>query len=425
MNRKRFPILLSTLAFVLIGRIALSVVTPVFDPSEGRYAAICANMDRTGDFLVPSFTHKGVYRSFDGKPPLVFQAGGWACRVFGRNELAVRLPGIVSGLFILLFVYRFTKNGKGREAGLVAAGVCLTCTAFLAATGFCMTDIPLSACVAGAILLEARFHETGRRLHSLGVFALLGLGMLIKGPVALALFGLPVTVDAFVNRRWKAIARHSWFLGLALFFLIAAPWYVLMERQNPGFLEYFFIHENLLRFLVHDYGDKYGAGRETFRGMAILWAIVVTLPWTPFVLFAPRHRLRSLPAVGVLTITGFWCLTSRVPLAYLLPVVPLFAVWIVLETEDLRRFERLLPYAGGASLALLALTLTITTLASDKMPGHRFRRLLEKHPRAKIAFPRKQPYSAEFYLGGHLTNDATQADIVIERHHGRWEVTEK
>lgn len=152
----------------------------------------------------------------------------------------------------------------------------------------------------------------------------------------------------FAARRAGNPVRLPSFLAalglLGLLFLVlrrlrdaAAARVAVLVCATSGFLKYFFLHENLLRFLVHDYGDKYGAGRETFRGMALVWAVVVTLPWTPL-LFLRRGGLRlrdraptTLFSWGIVAITGFWCLTSRVPLAYLLPVVPLFAARLALQ----------------------------------------------------------------------------------------------
>ena len=86
MKTKTFVLILAALA---IARLVLMATTPVFEPSEARYAAISANMARSGDFVVPHFTHNLEYLPFDGKPPLVFQAGGLFCRMFGVNEFAV------------------------------------------------------------------------------------------------------------------------------------------------------------------------------------------------------------------------------------------------------------------------------------------------------------------------------------------------
>jgi hypothetical protein len=67
--------------------------------------------------------------------------------------------------------------------------------------------------------------------------------------------------------------------------VIVVPYFWLVELRQPGFLKYFLINENIMRFLVQEYGDRYGAGRETFRGMALIWMWVVMLPWSFFLLF--------------------------------------------------------------------------------------------------------------------------------------------
>jgi len=104
---RKFWLILAVLAAV---RLVVMATVPVFDPSEARYAAISANMARTGDFVVPHFTYKGVYQSFDGKPPLVFQAGGLFCKVFGVCEFAVRLFPFLSAALLLGILYAAVRR---------------------------------------------------------------------------------------------------------------------------------------------------------------------------------------------------------------------------------------------------------------------------------------------------------------------------
>lgn len=403
----RNHVLYFSLALVVVIRLILAAATPVFDTSEARYAAISANMARSNDFLVPRFTHRGVYQSFDGKPPLLFQAGGLSCKAFGVNEFAVRLPVLVATALLLLLLYRvmLVLSDGDRSAALLAVAISSTSTAYLALVGFCMTDGLLVACVAGALLAHAALLKTANRNWSLVVFALLGLGMLVKGPVAIVEFGLGVFLDCLINRRWAILARYRWLAGAALFFAIAAPWFILMARENKDFLYYFFVNENLLRFLVHEYGDKYGAGRETFRGMAVVCLFVVCLPWAlvPIAKNLRRFRPRSLRAInvrsaepcavlgwGIVGMTAFWSLTSRVPLAYLMPTVPLAAAWFVLRSprEERVSLARLVPFAAALSSVILVASLLVGMLATDKMQG--------------AAAPYKpKRYSYEFYHGVH------------------------
>ncbi len=392
------PILLP-LAALLAVRIVVMAVTPVFEPSEARYAAISANMSRTGDFLVPRFTYKGEYRPFSGKPPLVFQSSALICRAIGVTPFAVRVVPFASFLLLLAAVFASMRKIDGCDVAMSAVLVCSTSIALYATAGFCMTDVPLACCIAGALFVYARFRETPSVFAALVVGVFLGCGMLVKGPVTLALFGVSVFADAVLNKRWRTLFDLRWLAALPVFVAVAAPWFVMMHRADPGFLEYFFINENLLRFLVHDYGDRYGAGRETFRGMALIWTFVVMVPWSLLPLrrlipFGDGIRgLKAMPKVphdfflvSALAITGFWCLTSRVPLAYLLPVVPLLSAYLARRECDAVR--RLFPYAVGLSCFAVCVTLLCTALFTNKMPGDK------AEPRI-----RGSRYSYEFYNG--------------------------
>ena len=414
MKLRTFWLILAAMAVV---RLALMATVPVFEPSEARYAAISANMARSGDFVVPHFTHNLEYQSFDGKPPLVFQAGGLFCELFGINEFAVRLFPFLSALLCLIILYHTVRKFSDPETGRLAVLVCMSCTAFYAASGICMTDMTLACCVAGALLLYRCFLNGFAWKYAAGVMALMGAGMIVKGPVALVMFGLPVIVDALVNRRWTGIFNWKWLATAPLFFLIAVPWFVFVEQRNPGAVWYFFYNENFMRFISHDYGDKYGAGREAFRGVSILWALVATLPWALIPLWDLVRRFKrshnsntqqlnnsnnslysSFGFLSLVVITGFWCLTSRVLIYYLFPVIPLFAAWLALEGGR-SRLTKLIPWGAGLSCVVLAGGLVGGMLFSDKMQG------------AKTEFSmRENHYAYEFYHGRK-----TEAELVPYR----------
>lgn len=380
MKPRTFWLTLFALAAV---RLALMATVPVFEPSEARYAAISANMARSGDFVVPRFTHNLEYQSFDGKPPLVFQAGGLFVRAFGtaapwRLQFAVRLFPFLSAALLLLILYHAVARFSDAATGRLAVVICATCTAFFAAAGISMTDMTLTCCVAGALLLYRCFLDGGGLGYAAGVSALLGAGMITKGPVALVLFGLPVLLDAAVNRRWCGVFTWKWLAVAPIFLAVAVPWFVLVEARNPGSVWYFFYNENFLRFVSHDYGDKYGAGREAFRGVSVLWALVVTLPWV----LVPLGRTvkgglkslkglrlpRSFAFLSLVAIVGFWCLTSRVLLYYLFPVIPLFAADLALRGPR-ETLARLAPACAAVSCLVLVVGLIGGACLSDKMRG--------------------------------------------------------
>ena len=399
MKLRTFWLVLAAMAVV---RLALMATVPVFEPSEARYAAISANMARSGDYVVPHFTHNLEYQSFDGKPPLVFQMGGLFCELFGVNEFAVRLFPFLSAALLLLILYHGVKRFSSAQTARLAVVICASCTAFYAAAGIAMTDMTLACCVAGALILYRCFLDGFAWRYAAGVMALMGAGMIVKGPVALVMFGLPVLVDAIINRRWKGIFNWKWLATAPIFFLIAVPWFVLVEQRNPGAVWYFFYNENFMRFISHDYGDKYGAGREAFRGVSILWALAATLPWALLPVWGLFRRMthsnirtfehsnispRSFFFLSFLSIVGFWCLTSRVLIYYLFPVIPLFAAWLALE-GCLSRLAKLVPWCAALSCVVLVGALVGGSFFSDQMQG------------AKTKFhPVANHHAYEFYHG--------------------------
>ncbi len=427
------------MAALLTLRVMLMAVMPLTDPSEARYGVLAVNMARHGDFVEPMFIHKGVYQSFDGKPPLYFQAGGVACKIFGQNEFAVRLPSMLSALMVLGIVFYTVRRLAGRNAAQAAALFCLSSCVFYLFSGFCMTDMLLTLCVTGAVcayMLFAGSEGRGKKVFSVLFFGFLGLGMVAKGPVAVVMSGLPVFVYVCAGRRWKELAKHAWILGPLVFVAVALPWYVLIAQRNDDFLRYFFVDENFRRFVAAaDYGDKYGSGHDTFRGMALVWFAVANLPFLllvamPFLkkkaglkIYAKgdfsTHPVTALSLLGCVCITGFWCLTSRALLAYLLPTVPLASMWLAVKLEEWRMLDegwmvRTLKLGVVASCGVAWIGLGVAMYLGHEWTGKlpkwmyndvlKIQRETPEYADAGFYFARREPYSAEFYLGERFRN---------------------
>lgn len=399
------------LALLLLARLWCMVALPIWDPSESRYATLSANMASSNDYLRPIFYHHDQQQIFAGKPPLAFQMGGIACEFLGRNAFAVRLPSFLCALGILLLLR--WASGTWRPALF-----CLTSLGFLAFSGLCMTDMPLAFFVCGLLTTFWRYRATPRTDLALLMGAFAAGGFLVKGPVALALGGLPMLLWCLLNGFPKGIRRHHILLAVSLFLALAAPWFILVELREPGSLRYFFLNENLGRFLVQSYGDRYGSGHYFFYGVSVPWFLLLTLPWG-LGLFRKRawHRLRfNFPALSVLTMIGFWALTPRVPLAYLLPAVPIAAWWLA-KSAPAFLHSKALPITALTCAALFALApLILPQLKPNKFPLALYQTLPE---RATLSFVGHAPYSAEFYLQHRVLHDGS-GDFLARREGRRW-----
>ena len=402
------------LGLLLAVRVWNMATLSLWDPSEARYAVISANMARSGDYLRPAFYHHDRYQTFAGKPPLAFQLGAGACKLLGESAFAVRLPSFLCALAILWMLRRAAGN-------LRAPLVCLTTPAFLLLSGICMTDMPLSCAVFATLLSARAYLRRPGWTPALCCAAAAAAGFLIKGPVALVLGGLPPALYALLNRRPIRL-RHALATG-GLFLLLAAPWFVAMEVREPGTLRYFFLNENFGRFLVQEYGDRYGSGHKTFFGVAVPWFLAAAAPWS-LALFRRRawRRLRAnFPALATVTMVGFWCLTPRCPIAYLLPAIPTAAWWIAQRPP--RAFRRWPALAYAFALAFFVGTLLLPHLNPRKFPAAFYAALPLT---ATVSFARETPYSADFYLARRVRRDGSGAVRVQSAHAGRrkvWEAT--
>ncbi len=419
----RVSVLLYVLAGALVVRALAMGVLPVFDPSEGRYAQVAQEMAITGDWITPRIWVNGQHLPFLGKPPLFFWTAAGAMKLLGENGFAARLPSLLATVALLGLLYRVMERYGGTGVGLLSVMVTLSCGVFFAICGTVIVDMVLSACVAGSLLAYYAFtcepSRQARGRWSLLVFALLALGFLTKGPVALVLFGLPVLVWTIRWRQWESLREHRWTAGILLFLVLTTPWFVLCELHNPGFLKYFFVNENLLRYTTHDYGDIYGSGHLYPRGAAVVLMLAAAAPWS----FVALWRLRRGPLLRrVLTLadkqssflflgffagTLFWCLARQMLITYTLPMVPLFGAWFALTLQAEPALQRrVLTTAAILLLGLSGILLAATPFAQDSQRSTRQivrtaqRYAAEKALKGPLLFVGKTPYSALFYARG-------------------------
>lgn len=332
------------LAIALFGVCAMRLIAlgalPILDPSEGRYVAIAATMEQGGDWVTPRFPDGTPYW---GKPPLYFWLTAAALRVGGHREAAARLPAALGEGLLLLATWLVGRRLHGATTGLLAALVLASSALVLGAAGVALLDVTLAACVAWAcvgFLFAVHENEPARsRFWGLVFFAALGLGMLAKGPVALVLCALAIGLWSLFCGSLGWIRRLPLATGAALFLALAAPWYALAERRTPGFLEYFLLQENLLRYVTRDYGDLYGNPHVRPFGTVWTYLLVGFLPWSPLglaFLWAQRPwRFRSWPRLGsrerfliawAIAAPLFFTFGRSVLWGYVLPSLPPLAV---------------------------------------------------------------------------------------------------
>jgi 4-amino-4-deoxy-L-arabinose transferase-like glycosyltransferase len=284
------------------------MVSPPYlmDDVDAVQASIAREMVVSHDWVTPHID--GI--AFLEKAPFVYWVMALSLKVFGVHDWAARLPSLLSVIALcwLTAAYGFWafKNRAGFYAGLCMA----TCIGLFLFTRLILPDVMLTFSVTLAFWSFQRAlddDEQNPRLWAFLLAASLGLGLVIKSmigvaiPVGGGIAHLFATRQFFLRRTWRRLRLAS---GIVIILVIAAPWHVLAAIRNPplwawtlhsgpgqyhGFLWFYFINEQVLRFLNLRYPRDYDTvPRATFWLYHLVWLF----PWSVYLpaLFKLRYR---------------------------------------------------------------------------------------------------------------------------------------
>ena len=131
-----------------------------------------------------------------------------------------------------------------------------------------------------------------KKFYFLAMYVAAACATLVKGPIGVVLPAMVIGPYLLLTRRWSILREANPALGLGIFLLIAAPWYLAAELRNPGYLRYFLFEENFLRYVT----PHFNRGQPWYYYVEVL--AVGFFPWTaliyaPFTKPAELLRLQS------------------------------------------------------------------------------------------------------------------------------------
>ncbi len=370
-----YAILAAVLYLPGLGRPAL------WEPDEGRYAEIAREMVVSGDYVTP----RDDFELYFEKPPLVYWANAGAIQIFGVNEFAVRLPAALFNIGQVVVTAALAEAMLGAVAGLLAALVLALSPLFFGFARFATLDPALAfflAAAMGAFYAAARedsFSRPAARRWLLISAAMLALGTLAKGPVALLLGGAIALGWMAIERRLSQVAQMPLVRCAVIYAAIIVPWFVIAEARNPGFMHFFIVHEHL---------ERYVASSEHGWGPWFFVPIVIGGTW-PWIFFVPagwsamraggglpgsatdpsgRRAAARFIAVWFVVIFVFFSIPRSKLGSYILPALPPLAIVAGYGLGRIRALDaasrrRILGVIAVANLAVAAILLVFFELA--------------------------------------------------------------
>ncbi|HPD97380.1 MAG TPA: glycosyltransferase family 39 protein [Synergistales bacterium] len=300
----------------------------LLDPDEGRYSEIPREMIESGDYITPRLNYVAYFE----KPVLHYWLTALSFKVMGQNEFAGRFWPAIMALGGVFVTYWLANRMNGARSAFLSAWILATSLVYFAIGQINITDMPLSFFMTLSLAGFWMGHRRDRRFFLL-FYAGMALATLTKGLIGIV---LPAGVTFWwivLTRKWSVIKDTLYLPGIALFFLIGTPWFVLVCLENPDFFNFFFIQEHFLRYTT----KMHGRFEPWWWFIPIL--LVGLIPWTGFIpgavkkafpstLSKPTHQERGnlFLLLWFAIIFAFFSLSSSKLIPYIIPVIPPLAI---------------------------------------------------------------------------------------------------
>ncbi len=353
------------------------------DDVDSVQAQIAHNMLQTGDWVTARLD--GI--AYLEKSPLVYWAMALCFWIFGVHAWAARIFVVLSVFLLCWLTTSFGMWAFGKREGFYA-GLCIsTCIGLFLFTRILIPDVTLVAMMTLSMWAFLRLldeEEPHPRLWAYIGWASMAVGLLLKSliamvfPIGAALVYLAITHQLFLRRTWQRLHVYT---GLILLLAIAAPWHILATLHNPpyfvwsmysgpgiyhGFLWFYFINEQLLRFLNMRYPRDYNTvPRLWFWLFNLIWLF----PWSAYLVGtaklsykpedrAGRTRLLALSWAGFVMVFFTFSTTQEY---YSMPIYPAVALLLgsamAAEGKWVRYGNRLISVISALAAAAIGVIL--------------------------------------------------------------------
>ena len=411
---RRNRLILIILWFVFYSSFTL-LTPPLLDDADSVHAEVSREMLQRHDYV--TLYANGI--RYLEKAPLLYWSMAASFRIFGVHTESARLPLAFTVLALALLLEAFARRAfsslehpkSGARAGLYAGLLLLSSFGIFIFTRINIPDAMVCLWLSAAIFFYRRTESQSQPnpLLCYAFAAACALNVLTKGLIGIVFPILIVLAHLALTRRnagavLTRIRQLHPLSSLLVFFIIAAPWHILIALANPtegnpgnltfinhhwqvplptdgnvhGWLWFYFVNEHLLRYLNLRVPRDYDTvPLYLFWGLLLIWL----MPWSAYLLRALRTipwRKAIRPLISIRTLTpeestrlllGLW---AAIPLLffslstrqeyYVLPSLPplilLIAAWLNDEAAEAESFTVPNPLTrAGQRISVLLLIL--------------------------------------------------------------------
>jgi 4-amino-4-deoxy-L-arabinose transferase-like glycosyltransferase len=355
-------------------------VRPMLDPDEGRNAEVPREMLSSGDWITPRLDDLKYFE----KPPLQYWATAVTYQAFGLRQWSSRLWSVGLAFACLPLTFAWVARLYGRDRALLALTALAVSPFFVIVGHLNLLDgsftFWLTAAVLAFTLAQTLPPESSAaRRWMLAAWGAGALAVLSKGIVVGVLAGAALILYTLSERDTRTWRRLHWGVGLPLFAVVAAPWFVVVSLRNPSFPGFFFVHEHFARFLttVHQRVEPWWYFLPLLLLGVLPWiaplARACRCAWAgaaPNTAAAPQFKpLKFLLIFAAVTLVFFSASGSKLA-PYILPMLPVLAAVTGACSGAGSEFARHVARIGAGMVLVIAAGLLVYSASRNSYVPH-------------------------------------------------------
>lgn len=336
---------------------------------EAIRAVVALEMMISGDYITPTLNGE-IYLN---KPPLFNWILIAVFRLSNANsEFWVRFPTTLFLLAYCLTIYYWISKKLGRQMGILASLVFLTCGRILFWDSFLgLIDVLYSWLMFTNFMIIGHYFE--KRSHFrmfLFSYLLTAAGFLLKGVPSLAFQGITLLVVFIEGKKLRNLISWNHVAGISVLIIVCGTYYLFYYFRNPEYLDNAFLK------LISESTQKSAIGSGITKTVIHLFTFPFEVirhffPWTLLIVFLFNKKIfRSLfqnpfikycILVFAANITIYWFSPVTYP-RYLLMLVPL-AFTVLLYAAKVHAFAKTGLYlTAGKIITLIFFAIAVSAV---------------------------------------------------------------